>query len=203
MDWTSSAPSRGQPVHSVGLQDQQDKPGRQANLTQRDTTAVNDLCSARLVPGFSATVTFEGVSGGVQFATYRVSAVGTGSSEGFLYVCSKVITDPPHTHKIFISSTQAVMCSHMKRGLLLSLVYGQCAGIYHEGITLDYSLSTVLQPGTELTSLNSSALQSGPHAIACSGCLFVTALSGVYEPGFQVHYSTINQGNTRNNTYFK
>ena len=78
MNWTAPVVTTSGPLRTVGRQDQQDSAGFQDNIAQQ-VTAGSDLCSARMIPGFTANVsgTFVIEKGGFfQSTTYRVVAVG-------------------------------------------------------------------------------------------------------------------------------
>ena len=201
MNSTSSAITSSEPPHTVDLTDHQDSPTRRDNLTKQDTTTVGDLCSARMVPGFSSNVSgsaiFSPIPGFYQSVTYRVVAVGPFDLDNYV-ICNSVMTYLSDTVRFVFWNKFRFFCLVLDpelRLVLMNLLSEHCPAAhltdifkYPNGVTFHISKFRTDSPvRTRLVHVTDT------DAI-CFSCFFFSAVSGVYWPRFQVNYTNVNQG---------
>ena len=206
MNWTAPVVTTSGPVRTVGRQDQQDGAGFQDNIAQQ-VTAGSDLCSARMIPGFTANVsgTFVNERGGYfQSMTYRVVAVGPFIFEDFdpiiwghFFPCYEVMSAASNTAKfVFYCTTKFKSFRRHKLPLIIiNLLREHCPNAhlldifkYPSGVSFNIS-----DPAKD-ESLRNRSKNRGTEDAPGLKHVFVTVKTGVYRPLFLVNYTNVNQG---------
>ena len=200
MKSTSSAITSSEPPHTVDLTDHQDSPTRRDNLTQENTTTVGELCSARMIPGFSSNVsgnaTYQTGDGFYQSTTYRVVSVGPFDLDS-PHLCYSTMTALSDTVRFDFWST-FLLCWFVHtelRLVLINLLSEHCPAAhltdifkYPNGVTFQISNPNIDGP------LRTKLVHVTDTDAMCHNCFFLSAVSGVYWPRFQVNYTNVNQG---------
>ena len=198
MNWTAPVVTTSGPLRTVGRQDQQDGAGFQDNIAQQ-VTAGSDLCSARMIPGFTANVsgTFVNERGdSFQSTTYRVVAVGPFVWEDF-FPCYKVMSASSNTAKFVFYCT--LVYNYFRRHklplVIINLLNEHCPNAhlldifkYPSGVT--FKISDPAEDESWRNSLKDWGTEDTPglkHVV-------VSVKSGVYRPLFSVNYTNVNQG---------
>ena len=201
MKSTSSAITSSEPPHTVDLTDHQDSPTRRDSLTQQDTTTVGDLCSARMVPGFSSNVSGNPIypfnPGFYQYVTYRVVAVGPFAWDNHV-ICFSTMTYLSDTVRFVFWSTHDSFCWGKYIELLhvlINLLSEHCPTAhltdifkYPNGVMFQISNPNIDGP------LRTKLVHVTDTDAMCHNCFFLSAVSGVYWPRFQVNYTNVSQG---------
>ena len=197
MNWTAPVVTTSGPLRTVGRQDQQDGAGFQDNIAQQ-VTAGSDLCSARMIPGFTANVsgTFVKERGSsFQSTTYRVVAVGP-LAEDFS-PCYEVMSASSNTAKfVFYCTTTFNNFRRDKLPLvIINLLSEHCPNAhlldifkYPSGVTFNISDFPEVKGWRSILSYR--RMQDVPSLKH----VFVSVKSGVYRPLFSVNYTNVNQG---------
>lgn len=197
LNWTTSMSTRSEPQHTV---DHQESPESQGNLMQHGTTAVSDLCSARMIPGFSANVSgivsFYGGTNFHQSTTYRVVAVGPPVFDD-LWPCYQAKSHSSDTVK-FVFRSFYEFCRYGQIQLPLvfvNLLTEHCPTAhlmdifkYPNGVTFEISEPKV----DERLRINVRGF--GRANDSCLRCVFFSAFSADNESVSQVNYTSVNQG---------
>lgn len=198
MNWTAPVVTTSGPLRTVGRQDQQDSAGFQDNIAQQ-VTAGRDLCSARMIPGFTANVsgTFVIEKGGFfQSTTYRVVAVGPLAWED-VSPCYEVMSASSNTAKfVFYCASELKNLARFQLPLVvINLLSEHCPNAhlldifkYPSGVT--FNISDPAEDESWRNWLKSWGIEDAPGLKH----VFVTVKTGVYRPLFSVNYTNVNQG---------
>ena len=206
MNWTAPVVTTSGPLRTVGRQDQQDSAGFQDNIAQQ-VTAGGDLCSARMIPGFTANVsgTFVNERGeSFQSTTYRVVAVGPFDSEDFgpstwghFAPCYEVMSASSNTAKfVFYCAREFKNLARFQLPLvIINLLSEHCPNAhlldifkYPSGVT--FNISDFAEVKRWRYILDYWWMNNAPGL----KYVFVSVNSGVYRPLFSVNYTNVNQG---------